>query len=382
MNLPSRSVFAALERWEQKALVSPELAERLRHEVVEAAEAGTARLSQFLVAGAAAVVLVIAGGVFVDWAWPLMDEAARTLFLLAVGLAVQLWGARLESRRRWLPAALLMQTAGLGVLMTAFLYSGNAWEDLTPAGIATGVGALAVPLALGPRTLRTNVVMPAVHLGFGMGFVAVFLDRATPLEGNDIVWVLDAALLALTLGMAALLRRDPAGERHPWALNTFTMAIYAAAILIVATASGPLDLEAEVIYALDVWLLVVAALTLWGIHRSPLGLRRDWFESQLAYCMLLWIPFGGFTALEALDGPPETVLAFVTPVAVAGFGYALRFRTRGLLFTSAIAFVAAAWIWAADRGGALGVVAGLALAAAVLFWVSGRVGSWGKADAR
>lgn len=376
MSLPSRSVFAALERWEQKALVSPELAQRLRAEAVEAAAAGTARLSQFLVAGAGAVVLVIAGGVFVDWAWPRMDDASRTLFLLAVGLVVHVWGARLEGRRRWVPAALLMQTAGLGMLMTAFVYSKNAWDDLSAGGIAVGMGALATPFLLAPRSLRANVIMPAVHLCFALGFVAVFLDRATALSGDDVIWVLDAVLLGCTLAMTWLLRRDPDGVRHPWALNAFVMALFAGGVLVFATAAGPMRLGADAAYALDAWLLIVAAATLWGIHRSPVGLRRDWFESQLAWCMLLWIPFGGFTAMEAMDGPPELVLLFVGAVAILGFGYALRFRTRAMLFASALAFVAAAWIWALERGGALGVVGGLALGAGVLFWVSGRVGSW------
>lgn len=381
MSQPSRSVFAALERWEKKALISSELAQRLRSEVVEAAEAGTARLSQFLVAGAGAVVLIIAGGVFVDWAWPQMEAASRTLFLLVVGLVVHMWGAQLEGRHRWVPASLLMQTAGLGMLMTAFVYSKNAWEDLTPAGIAMGVGALATPFLLAPRTLRANVIMPAVHLCFALGFVAVFLDRTTSLRGDDIIWVLDAVLLGCTLGMVWLMRRDPDGTRHPWALNAFVMALYAGGVLIFATGAGPMRMGADVAYALDVWLLVVAAVTLWGIHRSPVGLRRDWFESMLAWCMLLWIPLGGFTAMEAMDGPSELVLALVGSVAVAGFAYALRFRTRSMLFASAVAFVAAAWIWAADRGGALGVVGGLALAAAVLFSVSGRVGAWASPDA-
>ena len=382
MSQPSRPVFTALERWEKKSLISSELAQRLRSEVVEAAEAGTARLSQFLVAGAGAVVLVIAGAVFADWAWPQMGEASRTLFLLAVGLVVHLWGARLEGQHRWVPASLLMQTAGLGLLMTAFVYSENAWADLSTGGIAVGVGALAAPILLAPRSVRANVIMPAVHLCFALGFLAVFMDRATPMADDHIVWVLDAVLLGCTLAMMWLLRRDPDGVRYPWALNAFVMALYAGGVLVLVTGSGPMDLGVDVMYALDLWLLIVAGITLWGIHRSPVGLRRDWFESMLAGCMLLWIPFGGITAMEAMDGPSELVLALVGSAAVVGFAYALRFRTRAMLFASAVAFVAAAWIWAADRGGALGVVGGLALAAAVLFWVSGRVGAWASPDAR
>lgn len=380
MSQVSRPVFEAIQRWRDKSLITDELAERLRGEVVEASAAGTARMSQYLVAATGAVVLLIASGVFLDWAWPRMDDAMRTAFLLAVGLAVHVWGARLEMVRRWIPAALLMQTAGLGLLMVAFIYSEQAWADVSAGGIVTGVGALLVPLALAPRSFRANAVMPAVHLCFALGFIAVFLDRATPLSGNTVIWTLDGVLLVASAVMVAVLRRDPEGVRHPWALNAFVAAVYAAAILVVLTASGPLDLGDEVAYALDLWLLLVAGLTLWGIHRSPPGLRRGWFEDQLAYCVLLWVPLGFFTAVETLDGGEDLALVLVGAVAVAGFAYALRFRVRRVLVTSSLAFIAAVWYWAAERGGALGAVAGLAFAAALLFWLSGRVARWTGVD--
>lgn len=380
MSKVSRPVFEALERWEQKALITQELAERLRREAVDASVAGTARLSQYVVAATGAIVLLIAGGVFLEWAWPLMDAAARTGLLAVVGLGVHLWGARLEVARRWIPAALLMQTAGLGLLMTAALYSENAWGDTTPGGVAVGVAALALPAALAPWSLRRNVVMPAVHLCFAFGFIAVFLDRATPLSADAIVWILDGVLLAVSLGMAALLRQDPDGARYPWALDAFVASLYAAAVLVFLTGTGPMDMENTVAYPLDVWLFLVAGLTLWGIHRSPVGLRRDWFEDQLACCVLLWIPLGFFTAMEAMDAPSEVALVFVGGVAVLGFGYGIRYRVRRILATSAIAFIAAVWFWAADRAGALGAVAGLAFAAALLFWLSGRVGEWASRE--
>jgi hypothetical protein len=301
---------------------------------------------------------------------------ARAGLLAAVGLAANLWGSRLEALRRWVPAAFLMQVAGLGLLTVAFVYSENAWPDATPGGVAVGIAALAVPALLAPKTLARDVVMPAVHLCFGLGFVAIALDRATAWDGATVIWVVDAVFVAVTAALVVLLRGDPEARKHPWALNAFVAAAYAAPVLIVFTGSEALDLETNVAYPLDVWLWVVAALTLWGIHRSPAGLRREWFESQLALCVLLWVPFGFFTAMETLDGPSDLGLAFVAPVAVLGFAYALRYRARRALGGSAIAFVAAVWFWASDRGGALGAVAGLALAAVLLFWISGRVGEW------
>ncbi|NJD17953.1 MAG: hypothetical protein FIA95_01525, partial [Gemmatimonadetes bacterium] len=210
------AVSEALERWEEKALLTPEVAARLREEAAEASVAGTARLGQYVVAATAAVVTVIAGGLLHRWTWPRMDADAHTWTLAAVGLAVHLWGVHLERRMRWIPAALLMQTAGLGLLLSAGIYSRNAWADGTPGGIAAGVAALAAPFALGPWSLRRDIVMPAVHLAFAFGFVAVFLDRATPLSGDAIVWVLDGVLLVVAVVLVDLLRRDTGGTRHPW----------------------------------------------------------------------------------------------------------------------------------------------------------------------
>jgi len=347
---------------------------------LDAAEAGTARLSQYVVAATAAIVTVIAAGVFVDWAWPRMDAVARAGLLAAVGLALNLWGTRLETLRRWVPAALLMQVAGLGLLTFGFVYSKNAWLDASTGGIAVGVAALAVPALLAPRTLRRNVAMPAVHLCFGLGFIAIALDRATPLDGDTVIWLVDAVFVAVAATVVVLLLRDPDGRKYPWALNSFVAAAYAAAVLVLITATGPMGLEAEAMYPLDAWLAVLAALTLWGIHRSPVGLRREWFDYQLAVCILFWVPLGVGTAMEALKGPPELALVFVGSVAVLGFAYALRYRARRILTASALAFILAVWFWAANRAGALGAVAGLAFAATLLFWLSGRVGEWASAE--
>jgi len=371
-----RQLLQAIARWQDKALISPELATRLRDEVDESAEAGTARLTQYIVAATGAVVLLIASGVFLDWAWPRMDEGTRTGFLFGVGLGVHLWGARLEVVRRWIPAALLMQTAGLGVLMAALIYSDQAWADMSTGGVAIGVASLLLPLVLAPRSFRANAVMPAVHLCFALGFLAVALDRATPLTGDQIVWVVDGFLAVAAGIMVWVLRGDPEGGRHPWALNAFVAAIYAGAVLVVITATGPMDLEAKAAYPLDAWWTMMVALTLWGIHRSPRGLRRGWFEDHLAYCVLLWIPLGFLTTLEALDWHMIWAMVFVSGMGVVGFAYALRYRLARMVITCAITFVVGVWAWAADRGGALGGVAGLALAAALLFWLSGKVGSW------
>jgi len=374
MTRDADAVLEAIDRWEDAGLIDETAARRLRADVAQASSAGTRRLSQYLLAGTGGAVLLIAGGVFLDWAWPLLDRAARSFVLAAVGVGVLAAGVRIGGARRWRPASYLMQTSGLGLLLGAFVYSEGAWSDLSAGGIATGVLSLAAPIVLAPRAMRRDVVMPAVHLAMGLGFLAVFLDRATPLSGDAIVWVLDGVLVVAALALVRLLARDPSGERSPWALNAFVMAMLAGFVLVATTAVGPLGLTDDAVWPLDLWLAVCVALTVWGVHRGPPSLSREWLGRVLAWLLLAWIVLGFVTALEALDGPPELTLLLVGGAAVAAFAYASSVGFRSLMGTAALAFIVPLWYWAVDRGGALGAVAALAATAALLFWLSGRTG--------
>jgi len=296
-------VLAAIDRWEDAGLVDVDLARRLRTDVAEDASAGTRRLSQYVLAATGGAVLLIAGGVFLDWAWPLLDRGARSLVLAAVGIAVLATGVRIEGSRRWRPASYLMQTSGLGLLLGAFVYSEGAWSDLSAGGVATGVLSLAAPIVLAPRAMRRDVVMPAVHLAMGLGFLAVFLDRATPLSGDAIVWVLDGVLVVAALALVRLLASEATLDRHPWALNAFVMAMLAGFALVATTALGPLDLSDEAVWPLDLWLALCVALTLRGVHRGAPGLSREWLGLLLAWMLVAWIALGFFTSLEALEAP-------------------------------------------------------------------------------
>ena len=202
------AVFEAIRRWEEQNLVDKELADTLRGEVEQSSAAVTQRLFQYVLAGTGAVVLLIAGGVFLDWAWPLMTEALRTLTLFGVGLGVHFAGVRFERRQQWLPTAYFMQTAGLGLLITALIYSQNAWPDMTLWGTMSGVVALVAPLVLGLPSVKRNEIMPAVHLAAGLIFVGIFLHRATPLSDGDVFWVLDGLLLLAILRMVRMLGSD------------------------------------------------------------------------------------------------------------------------------------------------------------------------------
>ncbi|MGE0160910.1 MAG: hypothetical protein AB7T31_16015 [Gemmatimonadales bacterium] len=377
---PRRSALdAAIERWRVAGLIDTDTAAELRADVAREAGAETRRLSQYLVAATAGTVLLIAAGVFLDWAWPLMGGGARSFLLAAAGVAVVVLGASLEGRtRRWLPAAYLLQTSGLGLLLTAFIYSERAWADASAGGLVVGVLSLAIPVVLAPRAMRRNVVMPAVHLAMGLAFLAVFLDRALHLSGDAVVWALDAVLAAALLVLARTLSRDGGLERHPWVLNAFVTGMLAGFALVTMTALGPLDLSDQAVWPLDAWLALATGLALWGIERGPGAVPRDQLAQLLGYLLLAWIVLGFVTALEALDGPPELPLLLVGGAGVAAFAYAharsedAGFRT--LMGMSALAFIAPIWYWGVERGGALGAVAALVVTAAVLFWMSGRMG--------
>jgi len=368
------AVFEAIDRWERDRLIDSETAQALRHEAEESAEVGTRRLSQYALAATAAAVTLIAGGVFLNWSWPLLGDPARLGVLALAAVAILLFGSRIERGRRWLPGAYLMQTAALGLLLGATVYSRRVWDDVTVGGVAAGALALAVPIVLAPRAIRTNGVMPAVHLTFALAFLAVFLDRATPLSPDAIVWVLDAALLGALLVLLKLLRDDLDGDEHPWVLNAFVTAISAGFVLIGLTAVGPLDLGEKAVLPLDLWLLLAVVLTLRALADDELGYPRAWLAKLLSYQVLLWIPLGFFTALQTLDGPPELAVLLVGGAGVAAFLYANRRGLRPVIGSASLAFVSAVWYWGVERGGALGAVFALAMTAGALFWISGRTG--------
>lgn len=370
----ANAVHDAIERWTRKGIIDADLAARLGAEVAEADAAGTRRMSQWLLASVGGIILVIAAGVFVEWAWPLMDDPMRTGFLALAAVLAYAAGMRIERGLRWLPAAWLLQVSGLSLLLSANLYSQVAWEDRSAIAAASAGASLALTLALAPRAMRRGPFLPAAHLAFGLGFLAVFLDRATGLDEDAIVWVIDGALVVTTLWLVHLLRSDPEGKRHPWVLNAFVTAIYGALLMILLTGFGPLDLDDAVAWPVDAWLLLVVGLTHWGIHSAPPGLRREWFGRQMAYCVLFWIPLAFWTALGTVDGPPEVALIFLVGAGVGGFMYATHHGTRSVLVTSGIAFVVGTWYWGVARAGALGAVAALVVTAALLFWLSGR---WG-----
>jgi hypothetical protein len=374
-----RAVAEALERWERDRLLSVEQVAALRAEAAEHAGRSGRRGFQYVLAATGGVVALITAGVLADWIWPQLGDAGRSLVLIAVGFAVHFLGQQVETRERWQPAGYLLQTSGLLVVLGAFMYSERPWPDVSAPAIAIGVVGLLLPLVLAYRAVGRDPFMPAVHVALGFAFLAVFLDRATPLDDDAIVWTLDAVLLVVVAGLVLRLRRSTGVPEEAWALNAFVAALYAGLVLILFTGLGPLDLSEDTVWAMDLWLTVVTALTLWGIHGAPPALQRSWFGEQLALCVGFAIPLAFYSVLEALDleatgVEPEAAALAVGAVGGLAVAHGLRHEQRSVLAAGCIALVAAAWYYGIDRGGVLGAVLALAATAALLFWLSARLG--------
>lgn len=368
----ANQVSAAIDRWEGRGLIGSDLAETLRSEVAEHAERTTRRLSQYVLASTGGILLLFAGIVFLRWAWPHLGVEGQSAILAATGVGVVLGGMRLESERRWRPASYLMQTAGIGLLLAAFVHSEAVWPDGSIAGFVVGIVSLVTPIVLTASSMRRNVVMPAVHLVAGFAFLAIFLDRTTELTGDEIVWCLDAVMVAAMITLVHMLRTDPELERRPWALNAFVLAMAAGFVLVGLTAVGPLSMSDDAFIPLDVWLWLSAGLTLWGVHRAPPGLRRGWFQTLLAWEVLGWALLGCLTVGVTFDVGPWLALLLVGGVGVLSFLHADRHGFGALMTAASVAFITPVWWWSVDTAGALGGVFALAATAALLFWASGR----------
>lgn len=373
-------LMAAIDRWVDEGLVAPDLGERLRDDVSRTMERQRVRWSQYILAGTGAIVLLTAAGVFLGWAWPVMEASARVAVLILLALTVQGLGVRLENRDRWVPASYLMQTAGLVILLVAVGYSEEAWPDATPGAIVMGVIALTVPLITAWTSVRRDPIMPAVHAALGYAFLGLFLSRAVGLSMDEIVWILDGVVLASIAVLFLRLRRDADGDPHgEWALNAFAASLYAALVLVFLTAVGPLDMSDRAVLPLDVWWTVVVALTLWAVHRAPPTLQRTWYEAQLGWSVVLGTGLA-FATGSVLDFSDPAIAGFVAVFGAAWLAYGLPRRSRPVITAGCLALVAAAWYLGVEEGGALGAVLALAFTGGLLFWVSARVGSGNESE--
>ncbi len=371
----SRSdIESALDRWREAGLVSGELAARLREEHAHSQRRGRRRFLQYAVSGMAGILLVIAAVTFFAWSWPELGPGARTCVIAGTGIAIVLLGMRLEAAQRYVPVTYALQASGLILLLAAYVYSMEAWDNTTPGGVVVGLLALATPVATIPVFVRRNPIMPAAATALGYGFLAAFLFRAFDLDADVIIWILDGALAATLAVLALLLRAGRTQSVSRRTLYAFTVSLYAGYPMAGMTAAGPLELGEETLLALDAWLVLVTGLALWGIHRAPAMLRSARYSWHLAASALLVIPLGFGTTLEVYDLPPAGAAAVLAGTGAAGLWYGLRRDARPLVLCSCATIVSAAWYLGVDAGERLGTVLALAFTAALFFWVATRLG--------
>lgn len=368
----SSPLFQALNRWERKGLLEKEAAATLRAEVEEELRGESSRWAQFALAATGGAILIIAGATFLAWAWPDLGYAGQSMVLGIIGVLVVALGVLILGHPRLVPVAYLLQLSGPFLLLMAIAYSENAWADRTPGGVVAGVMSLATPLLLVALALRKDPVLGALQAALSFLFLFLFLDRALGLGMEASLWILDGLGL-FGLAWLAFRLRDPGGPE--WILNTFFALLYASLLLVFFSGDLLWDLEEFVIVPADVWLLTVAGISLWALQEDlPVRLRRDWYERQLAYCILLAIPFGFITTLEAMKAGPNTAALSVAAVGALGLWYSIPRGARSVLLASCLALLVAACYYGAEKAGALGAVLALTAMAVVLFWGSSRLG--------
>ena len=368
----SSPVLGALDRWVGKGLVSGELAETLRAEVEQELQGESHRWAQFALAATAGAILIIAGATFLAWAWPDLGYASQATTLGIVGVLVVALGVRLLGSPRMVPVAYLLQLSGPVIFLMALAYSENAWPDRTVGGVVSGALALATPFVLVTLALRKDPVLGALQAALSFLFFFLFLDRALGLGLEASFWILDGLGLACLAWLAFRLR-DPQGP--PWILNTFFAVLYASLLLVFFSGHILWDLGEFVIIPADIWLLTVAGISLWALQENvPVHLERDWYERQLAYCVLLAIPFAFVTTLEAMKAGPNTAALTVAGIGVLGLWYSIPRQVRSVLLASCLALLIGAWYYGAEKAGALGAVGALTAMSVVLFLAASRLG--------
>ena len=389
------AVTAALERWVSDGLLTPEVADVLRRE--NDAFAGESRRGtfQYFIAGTAGLLTLVAAAVLLRWSWPHLGPVGQTGLIAGAGVVLVLGGMVLEPRRGRAPVGHGLQTAGLTILLMAYAYSERAWSNGSPLAIAMGLLVISVPLVLAPLSVGRSLVMPAVVTTLGYGYLFLFLVRAG-MDGEAALWVVDGVMVLSLMVLGALsLRRgadsDPGGWTQGaathggapgahgnvaahWEMAAFTASLFAAPILILATATGPLRMGDDAVFALDVWWILLAGITLWTVHAAPVALRRSWVPNQLAWTVISGVVLAFWTILGPLNGDPWMAAGGVAGLGGAALWHGLTFDFRQSVVSGCLAMVIAALYFGAESGGAVGVAVALGFTAGLLFWVSGRLG--------
>jgi hypothetical protein len=302
-----------------------------------------------------------------------MGYAGQSLALGIIGVVVLALGVRFFGRPSLIPVAYLLQLSGPILIFMALAYSENAWADGSLGGVVSGILALSFPLLVVTYSLKKDPVLGSLQAALSFLSLFLFLDRALGLSMEESLWVMDGIGL-LGLAWLGYRLRDPAVP--DWTLNTFLAFLYVSLFLVFVSGEVIWELEAMVMVPADLWLLAVVGFSVWALQDGvPMHLQRDWYERQLAYCLLMAIPFTFITVLETLHlGANSAALALVAMGGVA-LWYSIRRGLRWILVTSCLILLIAAWYYGAEKAGALGSVLALTVMAVLLFILSSKLGS-------
>lgn len=371
MSASAKDTLKAIHRWEEKGLISPPLGDVLRADVEAEGWSENRRWSQYLLAATGGAVLIIASGTFLAWIWPGMGFAGQAVTLAVVGAVILALGIALTARGRWPGVAYLLQVAGPIMIAMAAAWSENAWPDRTAGGLGAALVMLATTALVLVVAARKDALLLALQAPLAFLFLYVAMDRGLGLDVKACLWALDA-LLVVALAVTAFRLRRPGGP--VWLLGVFTSFLYAALVLVMFSAIVGWDMKRMAVVPMDIWLLIVVGLSVWGMQDSvPEHLRQEGYERQLAYCVILWIPFGFFTTLVSMRSGPTEAALVVAAGGGLGLWFALLRGSAGVLAASCLVLLAAAWYYGSAKAGALGAVLALAVMAAVLFWASSRM---------
>jgi hypothetical protein len=253
----------------------------------------------------------------------------------------------------------------------AVAWSENAWANRTPGGVGAGLVALATMAVAGAVALKKDPMLVALQGALSFLFLYEAMDRGLGLDVKTNLWILDGLLVA-ALAVTTFGLRKPGGPT--WLLGAFTSFLYASLVLLLISGIVVWHMERHAVIPADIWLITVAGLSVWGLQETiPEHLRHEGYERQLAYCVFLWIPFGFFTALVAMEAGPNTAAVMVAGGGLLGLWFALPRGSRPVLVASCLTLLSAAWYYGAAKAGALGAVLALAAVAVVLLWASSRM---------
>lgn len=369
-----RTVEEALDRWVARGLLDAEKADVLRAEARQARAGFTRRVGQGVLAALGGFALVAAAVIFGGASWEDLSRGARAAVLVGAGTGVYGFGLVLAHRTALRITAILLQAAGLAVVLAGVGYSNSAWPTGTAGALTLGILTLAVPLALLKTSVDQGPAMTGVHTALSFLYLALGLERTLGLEGDTVIWVLDGVLLAL-LGVLWVTARSWSPENRNRGLTALGVSFWAGLVLAIATGAGPLDLafSEDALYPVGLWALVMTGVNLWGIHGAPPEFRRDGFQLNLAGLVVVLGVLAAFIAAEPWDLDGEGAAGGAVLVGLLALTYGLRQDTPAVLVTGGCMALLGTWIFSLESAGALGGAGALLLSAVVLFWISGRV---------